>query len=382
MLKALADRLAEAFAEWLHRQRAHASCGATRRDEDARQRGADPRGVSRHPPGARLSGVSRPRGQGAAVRAARRATRLGMTVTESFAMWPAASVSGFYLAHPDARYFAVGRIGDDQLADFAARTGLSHGRRAPAARAESLAARVAGARRLRTRDNRTLRPRAPALRDLVDDALACDERAVDRRFGDIGAERHAFDVDRRARRRCRGNRARRAGTIPGTRGGASVPWCRRRRARARGSRACPSAVLRGRSPCSGTSGRRVRRGRSTPSAPTECRSCTSARRSPRRRPPRARRSARRSARAPRLARRSRSSAARPMPARNVVVEVRQRVANDVADHDTATRLTVDQRLHDAVAHLAGARLGACRTARHQQDLLHRSSFRIAGECRP
>lgn len=48
-----------------------------------------------------------------------------MTVTESYAMLPAASVSGFYLAHPDARYFAVGKIAEDQLADFATRTGLS-----------------------------------------------------------------------------------------------------------------------------------------------------------------------------------------------------------------------------------------------------------------
>jgi 5-methyltetrahydrofolate--homocysteine methyltransferase len=39
-------------------------------------------------------------------------------------MWPAASVAGFYLAHPDARYFAVGRIAEDQLADFARRAGI------------------------------------------------------------------------------------------------------------------------------------------------------------------------------------------------------------------------------------------------------------------
>ena len=44
-----------------------------------------------------------------------------MTLTENFAMLPAAAVSGFYLSHPDARYFAVGRIGDDQVADFARR---------------------------------------------------------------------------------------------------------------------------------------------------------------------------------------------------------------------------------------------------------------------
>jgi len=53
------------------------------------------------------------------------AQRIGMTVTENFAMLPAASVSGFYLASPDARYFAVGKIGDDQLADFATRSGLT-----------------------------------------------------------------------------------------------------------------------------------------------------------------------------------------------------------------------------------------------------------------
>ena len=50
---------------------------------------------------------------------------IGMGLTESMAMTPAASVSGFYLAHPDAAYFNVGRIGDDQLADWATRCGLS-----------------------------------------------------------------------------------------------------------------------------------------------------------------------------------------------------------------------------------------------------------------
>ncbi|MDZ4738896.1 MAG: vitamin B12 dependent-methionine synthase activation domain-containing protein, partial [Alphaproteobacteria bacterium] len=54
-----------------------------------------------------------------------RANDIGMTLTESFAMLPTAAVSGFYLAHPDARYFAVGRIGDDQLDDFARRAGIA-----------------------------------------------------------------------------------------------------------------------------------------------------------------------------------------------------------------------------------------------------------------
>ena len=52
------------------------------------------------------------------------AAEIGMDLTESLAMTPAASVSGFYLAHPQATYFNVGRIGDDQLADWAARQAL------------------------------------------------------------------------------------------------------------------------------------------------------------------------------------------------------------------------------------------------------------------
>ena len=49
----------------------------------------------------------------------------GMGITESFAMTPAAAVSGFYLAHPQAKYFAISKIGRDQLEDWAQRTGMS-----------------------------------------------------------------------------------------------------------------------------------------------------------------------------------------------------------------------------------------------------------------
>ena len=48
-----------------------------------------------------------------------------MGITESFAMTPAAAVSGFYLAHPQAQYFAVTKIGRDQLEDWATRKGMS-----------------------------------------------------------------------------------------------------------------------------------------------------------------------------------------------------------------------------------------------------------------
>ena len=49
----------------------------------------------------------------------------GISLTEHFAMLPAASVSGWYFAHPDSRYFGIGKIGRDQLADYAARKGIS-----------------------------------------------------------------------------------------------------------------------------------------------------------------------------------------------------------------------------------------------------------------
>ncbi len=49
----------------------------------------------------------------------------GITLTESFAMYPTAAVSGWYIGHPDARYFAVGKIDRDQVEDYAARKGIS-----------------------------------------------------------------------------------------------------------------------------------------------------------------------------------------------------------------------------------------------------------------
>jgi 5-methyltetrahydrofolate--homocysteine methyltransferase len=49
----------------------------------------------------------------------------GITLTESYAMFPTASVSGWYFAHPDSRYFGVGRIGKDQLESLAKRKGYT-----------------------------------------------------------------------------------------------------------------------------------------------------------------------------------------------------------------------------------------------------------------
>ena len=52
-------------------------------------------------------------------------TNTGITLTETFAMNPAASVCGFYFAHPQAKYFMLGKIGRDQVEDYAERKGMS-----------------------------------------------------------------------------------------------------------------------------------------------------------------------------------------------------------------------------------------------------------------
>ncbi len=132
MAKALADRLAEAFAEMLH-ERARRDWGYGR-DEKLSERRPDRREISRHPPGRRLSVLPRPHREKQAlwtlldVEAA-----TGILLTESFAMLPAASVSGLYFAHPEARYFAVDLITRDQVENYAARKGM------PRARSRTLA---------------------------------------------------------------------------------------------------------------------------------------------------------------------------------------------------------------------------------------------------
>jgi 5-methyltetrahydrofolate--homocysteine methyltransferase len=122
MLKSLADRLAEACAEWLHRKVRTELWGyaADETLDNAALIREEYRGI-RPAPGYPACPDHAVKGE---IFAALDAGAAGMEVTESYAMLPAASVSGFYLAHPDARYFAVGKIGQDQLEDFAARSGL------------------------------------------------------------------------------------------------------------------------------------------------------------------------------------------------------------------------------------------------------------------
>ena len=56
--------------------------------------------------------------KGDAVAVARRRNKTGIKLTESYAMWPASSVSGLYFAHPESKYFGVGKIGRDQVLDY------------------------------------------------------------------------------------------------------------------------------------------------------------------------------------------------------------------------------------------------------------------------
>ena len=119
MVKALADRLAEAFAEWLHARVRREFWGYARDEalDTAALIREEYRGIRPAPgyPACPDHAVKAPLFE------LLQAGLVGMSVTESYAMLPAASVSGFYLAHPEARYFAVGKIGEDQLADFAQR---------------------------------------------------------------------------------------------------------------------------------------------------------------------------------------------------------------------------------------------------------------------
>ena len=121
MVKALADRLAEAFAEYIHLQ--------ARREWF--EPDAEPLLADLH--AERFRGIRPALGYPASPDHSEKqelfdlleADELGLGLTESFAMTPAAAVSGLIFASPAARYFTVGRIGRDQIEDYAVRRGMS-----------------------------------------------------------------------------------------------------------------------------------------------------------------------------------------------------------------------------------------------------------------
>jgi 5-methyltetrahydrofolate--homocysteine methyltransferase len=123
MVKALADRLAEAFAERMH-QRVRKELWGYAADETLQ---------SRELIEEKYRGIRPAPGYPAQPDHTEKATlfrliegeRIGVNLTESFAMWPGASVCGLYFSHPDAHYFGVGKIERDQVEDYAARKGWS-----------------------------------------------------------------------------------------------------------------------------------------------------------------------------------------------------------------------------------------------------------------
>ena len=123
MLKAIADRLAEAFAETLH-QRVRRDLWGYASDEALSNEDliAEKYHGIRPAPGYPACPDHTVKGPMFQLLAA---DEIGMSVTESFAMLPASSVSGFYFSHPESKYFAVGKIGDDQVVDIARRRAAS-----------------------------------------------------------------------------------------------------------------------------------------------------------------------------------------------------------------------------------------------------------------
>jgi 5-methyltetrahydrofolate--homocysteine methyltransferase len=124
MLKALADRLAEAFAELLHarvRREFWGYAADETLDNDALI-GEKYRGI-RPAPG--YPACPEHSEKGALFELLQAPLNAGITLTDSYAMLPTAAVSGFYFSHPQAQYFATGKIDRDQVSDYAKRKGWS-----------------------------------------------------------------------------------------------------------------------------------------------------------------------------------------------------------------------------------------------------------------
>ena len=124
MVKALADRLAEAFAEYLHEKVRKEIWGYA----------ADEKLSNEDLIAEKYKGIRPAPGYPACPDHLEKPTiwklldvenAIGVTLTESMAMWPASSVSGYYFAHPESKYFGLGKIKEDQVVDYAKRRGIS-----------------------------------------------------------------------------------------------------------------------------------------------------------------------------------------------------------------------------------------------------------------
>ncbi|NNE75888.1 MAG: methionine synthase, partial [Pricia sp.] len=124
LIKALSDRLAEAFAEYLHKQIRIKFWGYAPNENLANEDLIDEK----------YRGIRPAPGYPACPDHLEKLTiwdmlqveeKIGVKLTDSLAMWPASSVSGYYFANPEARYFGLGKIKEDQVEDFAKRKGIS-----------------------------------------------------------------------------------------------------------------------------------------------------------------------------------------------------------------------------------------------------------------
>ena len=124
MMKAIADRLAEAFAEYLHERVRKVYWGYAANENLSNEE------LIRE----NYQGIRPAPGYPACPEHTEKGTiwqlldveaHTGMKLTESFAMWPGASVSGWYFSHPDSKYFAVAQLQRDQIEDYALRKGMS-----------------------------------------------------------------------------------------------------------------------------------------------------------------------------------------------------------------------------------------------------------------
>lgn len=124
MIKAIADRTAEAFAEYLHEKVRKVYWGYAANENLSNEelirenyRGSDRRRDIRP-----VRSIPK---KGTIWQLLDVEAHTGMKLTESFAMWPGASVSGWYFSHPDSKYFAVAQIQRDQVEDYALRKGMT-----------------------------------------------------------------------------------------------------------------------------------------------------------------------------------------------------------------------------------------------------------------
>ena len=123
MAEAIADRLAEAFAECLHKRvRDEWGYGCEEGLSNADLIQEKYRGIR---PAAGYPACPDHTEKGTLWRLLDVQANTGMLITESFAMWPGSSVSGLYFAHPESRYFSLGKIDRDQVADYSKRKGMS-----------------------------------------------------------------------------------------------------------------------------------------------------------------------------------------------------------------------------------------------------------------